>query len=492
MQTRTKIFSRLVKDHLGRPPVILDQSATVGELLSRFGEANADNALIVGHMTDGEVGPLVGIVTERDVVRRIALRCGADEPVFSIMTPKPHRVMAEDYLYYAIAMMRRRGLRHMPVVDALNRPIGVIQLHRALTVAGERALAEIDRLYNENSLDGLRETKAAQVDLGRWLLAEGIGAPEIQNLITHINSDIHVRILETQMKALEEEGLGKPPVPFCLIIMGSGGRGENYLYPDQDNGFILDDYPDADHGKVDPYFIALAERFNRDLDTVGFPYCNGHVMARNPLWRKTRSQWRKQVQLWGRRRNNIVIQLSDIFFDFRGVYGEVQWAADLRDDVTRMVRRSPIFLSSMLEEAQRASVGLGWFGRLATEREDPDHKGEINLKHRGTMPLVSHLRILALRNGVKETATLKRLDALRDLKVIDNDQWDYLTGAFREITFTLLRQQLADFTDPSRKVSNFVRPDNLTKRERDLLVNSLKSIETFVGSVERELTGNVF
>ena len=199
-----------------------------------------------------------------------------------------------------------------------------------------------------------------------------------------------------------------------------------------------------------------------------------------------------QVQLWGRRRSNIVIQLADIFFDFRGVYGELQWAADLREDVTRMVRRSPIFLSSMLEEANRASVGLGWFGRLATEREDAEHKGKINLKHRGTMPLVSNLRILALRNGIAETATLKRLDALRDLKVIDNDHWDYLTGAFRHITHILLRQQLADFDDPNRKVSNFVDPDELTRRERDLLVDSLKSIEGFVESVDLELTGNVF
>ena len=41
---------------------------------------------------------------------------------------------------------------------------------------------------------------------------------------------------------------------------------ENFLYPDQDNGFILADYPDADHNRIDAFFIALAARFTHDLD----------------------------------------------------------------------------------------------------------------------------------------------------------------------------------------------------------------------------------
>jgi signal-transduction protein with cAMP-binding, CBS, and nucleotidyltransferase domain len=55
-----------------------------------------------------------------------------------------------------------------------------------------------------------------------------------------------------------------------------------------------------------------------------------------------------------------------------------------------------------------------------------------------------------------------------------------------------LRQQLADFSDPERKVGNFVDPDELTARERDLLVDSLKSIEAFTQAVHHELTGQLF
>ena len=129
---------------------------------------------------------------------------------------------------------------------------------------------------------------------------------------------------------MKDEGWGEPPVPFAVILMGSGGRGENFLFPDQDNGFILDDYPDAEHSRIDGYFIELAERMTRDLDVVGFPLCRGYVMANNPLWRKSRSQWRDQLVLWGRRRSAIAIQLSDIFFDFLGIYGRIDFARELR------------------------------------------------------------------------------------------------------------------------------------------------------------------
>ena len=146
----------------------------------------------------------------------------------------------------------------------------------------------------------------------------------------------------------------------------------------------------------------------------------------------------------------------------------------------------------MVEEAARAKVALGWFGRLSLEDDDPDHKGSVNLKHRGTLPLVSNLRLLALREGVLETGSLARLDALHEAGSIARDEWDYLRGAFDHITFLLLRQQLADFRDPAGQVSNFVRPETLTRRERDMLVESLRAIERFAERVESDFTGRVF
>ncbi len=492
MRTRTKVFFSRVADNLGRHPVILDENASVGEMLDRMASERADCVLIVKDGAGPDHGSLVGIVTEQDVVRRIALRSVPSDPVRAVMTIAPHSVSGDDYLYYAIAMMRRRGLRYMPVVREDGHPLGVIELHRALAIAGEIIVGEIDRLCHDRSLEGLGAVKAAQVELAVRLMEDKIPAPDILALISHINADLHLRALDAAQSALEDEGMGAPPLPFNLMIMGSGGRGENYLYPDQDNGFIIDNYPDEDHVKIDPYFIALAERFNDNLDAIGFPYCNGHVMARNPLWRKTRDQWRHQIALWEKRRTNILIRHADIFFDFRGAGPNSQWARALRRDVCEIAAGSKNLLGSMLKEAKRASVALGWFGRFTLEKEKEEHLGEINLKHRGTLPLVSHLRLLALRDGVGETGTLERLAALRKKDAISAKTHDYLAAAFHHISFLLLRQQLADFQDPNRNVSNYVHPTNLTAYEKDELGDALKAIERFADEVALELSGEIF
>ena len=170
---------------------------------------------------------------------------------------------------------------------------------------------------------------------------------------------------------------------------------------------------------------------------------------------------------------------------------ELGWARELRSQVTRMASRSPALLRDMLEEARRAQVALGWFGRLSPEKGDHEHRDAINLKHRGTLPLVSSLRLLALRQGIQETGSLARLDALRNAGVLGRDEWDYLAGAFRHITSLLLRQQLADFDNPAREVSNFVPLAALTDREKDILTDAFKAIEELSGRLESELTGRV-
>ena len=180
MQSQTKIFSQLVRDYLRTNPVIIGQDAKVADMIGRMAAEKRSSALI----TNGD-GRLVGIITEQDVVRRIALRCDGSEPLADVMTSPAQSIGIDDYLYDAIARMRRFGWRHMPVVDAEGRPMGVIDLPRALAVAGEKVVQAIERLSHEGSLDGLREIKAAQVDLAQDLFADNVPAPEIQALISH-------------------------------------------------------------------------------------------------------------------------------------------------------------------------------------------------------------------------------------------------------------------------------------------------------------------
>ena len=483
--SQTAAFRHRVRDHMRAPPVVVDGEVRALEVVVLMAEARASAAVVVD-----QAGRIEGILTEQDVTRRIAARQVGDAPVASLMTRPVAAVGVEQPLYEAIGFMHRLRLRHMPVVGERGALVGMLYLAEALAAAAPGLVEHIDRLTHESTLDGLREVKAAQVRLAGDLFADRVPAPEIQSLISTINNDIHRRVLALDLEAMAAGGWGGPPVPFCAIVMGSGGRGESFLFPDQDNGFVLDDYPDAEHTRTDAFFIELADRMSRHLDQLGFPLCRGGVMAINPVWRKTRSQWRAQVTRWVRRRSEVALLLADILFDFRSVYGEERFAEELRDAIAMLCRDNRAFLQEMLGIQADHRAGLGWFNRLQTEKHDPAHKGKVNLKLAGTLPLAEAVRLLALRAGIPETGTLARIEALCASGEIDADQQDRLRAAFDHITGLQLRQQIADY-QAGQPVSNFVDPAGLTARETELLKDAFRAINEFRVRVRADLTGEL-
>ena len=66
----------------------------------------------------------------------------------------------------------------------------------------------------------------------------------------------------------------------------------------------------------------------------------------------------------------------------------------------------------------------------------------------------------------------------RMAEVLNDNDADYLGGAFNHITGLLLHQQLDDFL-ARRPVTNYVHPDDLSTREKDILLDSLKAIDNF-------------
>lgn len=486
MPNRTEVFTKRVRDHMGTAPVIIDTAASCGTLLQQVRAGQASSAVVVD---DG--GSPLGIVTEQDICRRITFQLSEQTPVREIMSQPAWCVHADDRLFQAIGTMRRRRLRHMPVVEGSSgRVIGLLELHAALAVAAGRMVDQIDHLTHAATLEGMEHTKQAQVAVAEQLFEDATDAPHVQRFITDINNDLYRRIVDLCVDRMLQTGHGPPPAEFDVVVMGSGGRGESFLHPDQDNGFIIEDYPDARHQEIDEWFIELARCMTDALSRVGFPYCNGYVMATNPLWRKTVSQWKTQVSGWVGKGSGMVLRLADIFFDFSAVHGEGALTRELRAHVTETARKQ-FFLREMFELDSDHEVALGPFNRLLVDHDQGPGKGKLNLKLTGTLPLVGAARIGALANGIPDTSTLARIDGLYDKGVLSHDERDYLIGAYNHITNLMLRQQIRDFS-AGRAVGNHVDPADITRRERDMLVDGFKAIKRFRKRIRMELTGALF
>lgn len=486
MPTQTEIFTKLVKDYMGAPPVILNEMDHCALMLEKLNQQQCSSGVVVDHKQVP-----VGIVTEQDICRRVAFRVPESTPVRDVMSGPVWTVETEDRLFQAIGHMRRRGLRHMPVVESASGKVaGLLELETALGLAAAHLVEQIDRLTHSATIQGMEQTKRAQVDVAARLFADSTAAPDVQRFITSINNDLYRRIVVLCLEQMTSSKWGPPPVAFDVIVMGSGGRGENFLYPDQDNGFIIEDYPDASHSEIDGWFTELARRMTDGLNQVGFPYCNGNVMAINPLWRKTVTQWERQVDLWIGKASGMVLRLADIFFDFKHVYGDGSLTRRLRDHITVAAAR-PFFLREMFMLDAEHEVALGPFNRLLVDHEKGPNRGKLDLKLTGTLPLVGAARLGALANQIPEISTMERINALNAKGVLSEDDQDYLAGAFSHITNLVLRQQIRDFA-AGGEVGNHVALGDITKRERDMLIDAFRAIKRFRECIRADLTGSLF
>ncbi len=88
-----------------------------------------------------EGGKVVGIVTERDITRKI-VAAGLDANAVSvgdIMTADPDVIAPTDTPQFALDLMRSRKFRHLPIVDG-NELKGIVSMRDLRTVLARRSL----------------------------------------------------------------------------------------------------------------------------------------------------------------------------------------------------------------------------------------------------------------------------------------------------------------------------------------------------------------
>jgi CBS domain-containing protein len=101
----------------------------------------------IGAVMVMEGGRLVGVVSERDYARKVALegRSSADTPVRDIMTPQVVRVAPEDSDAHCMQLVTERRIRHLPVCDG-DAVVGVVSIGDLVKAVIEDQQVEIDQL----------------------------------------------------------------------------------------------------------------------------------------------------------------------------------------------------------------------------------------------------------------------------------------------------------------------------------------------------------
>jgi CBS domain-containing protein len=90
----------------------------------------------VGAVVVLEGGDLVGILTERDLLKAVASGFKEDARVSEWMTRHPETVESEDSTDHAASLMIHGGFRHLPVVDG-GQLMGILSIRDLMKVALE-------------------------------------------------------------------------------------------------------------------------------------------------------------------------------------------------------------------------------------------------------------------------------------------------------------------------------------------------------------------
>ncbi len=104
-------------------PYSLSPDESVFAALQRLAQHN------VGAMMVMDQGKLMGVFSERDYTRKIALagRSSKDTKVADIMTSQVIKVPPQSRVRECMALMKERNIRHLPVVDG-EQVLGMISI----------------------------------------------------------------------------------------------------------------------------------------------------------------------------------------------------------------------------------------------------------------------------------------------------------------------------------------------------------------------------
>lgn len=471
-----------VRELISRPVFTINDNESIRDAAILMDEENT-SCLIINSEETHLKDEILGILTDRDLcTRAIARGADLDSPLSSVMTKDVITLDSNAYVYEAMLTMQRYNVHHLPIMRK-GKPLGVIEASDIVRYESQNSLLLVSSIFQTNSIEELAQLSEQVKDSFVRLVNEDANSHMVGSAMSVIGQSFKQRIIE-----LGEEELGPAPIPYCFLALGSMARDEQLIVTDQDNAIILSNSFEKD--KHDKYFAKLAQWVSDGLDKCGYPYCTGDIMATNPIWRMTQTEWEECFSDWIDNPNPKALLNASIFFDLVGVHGQIKWAEQLNRFIVKKARKSPKFLTFLARNALNRTPPLGFFKSFVMEK-DGKHKNSINLKRRGTAPLADLIRVHALAVGSTQQNSFERLDDILDSGLLPKGKAQDLKDALEFISMVRIRHQAIDI-EQGNEPDNNIEPDNLSDFERRNLKDAFQILSNAQNFLKFRYQGNSF
>lgn len=123
-----------VRDLPPGPLLSVSPETTIAEVARQMRTGDSDSVAVMSE------GRLVGIITERDLVRAIADGVDPQQARAEVvMTADPATVDADEDVAVVAVKMMKLGVRHLPVVNKAGKPVGLVSARNLVAILDSSA-----------------------------------------------------------------------------------------------------------------------------------------------------------------------------------------------------------------------------------------------------------------------------------------------------------------------------------------------------------------
>jgi CBS domain-containing protein len=275
---------------------------------------------------------------------------------------------------------------------------------------------------------------------------------------------------------------GAPPASFSWLALGSQSRREATPGSDADSAIVW--YGEVPEESIRSFLHSLASTVVAGLQECDIRIDSHGASASERLFVRSLDSWQHAARSWieNPTREQALILVS-VLVDSRPVWG-IHRGTPL-SDTFRSAQARPDLLRLLARFALSHRPPTGFMRGLVLEH-DGEHRGRLDLKNGGLLPVVDLARWAGMAAGVTSASTQERLRAARDAGTLPVADVETLTDALELFTELRLEHQVEQMREGLQP------DDHLDPRELSTLTRShLKEAFRAVASVQKRIAAEL-
>jgi CBS domain-containing protein len=297
---------------------------------------------------------------------------------------------------------------------------------------------------------------------------------------------VFVDALTRRVLELTLAGSGGVGAEFAWLALGSQARREALPSSDVDSAIVWFGAPDED--EVKPRLLGVTRTVVKRLAACGLHADDHGATASDPRFVHSLGSWQRAAHSWIEDpTQEKALVLVSVVVDSRPVWG-IHTGTPVADSF-RPAPDNPALLRLLARFALSHHPPTGLLRGLVVESSG-EHRGRLDLKHGGVLPIVDLARWGGMTAGVTSASTSERLRAAAAANSLSDAEARTLEDALELITGLRVEHQVQQLR-AGQEPDDFVDPDTLTRLTRSYLREAFRAVASIQKRVAAELSVGV-